>query len=61
MQDCSFERNYRQGLSVISAENLTVVNSSFSDTGVPYGTAPSTSRPIKPPLASLAKNDAMPM
>jgi len=37
VRDCTFERNYRQGMSVISAANLLVENVTFSFTN---GTAP---------------------
>ena len=51
IQDCLIDHNYRQGISVISAVNLTVRNTNLSYTGVPsklsghepgvdYGTPP---------------------
>jgi hypothetical protein len=43
--DCVFDRNYRQGMSVINAENLTVVNTIFSNTA---GTAPAAGVDLEP-------------
>ena len=40
IQDVTFLRNYRQGISVIGVVGLTVTNTELSFTGVPYGTAP---------------------
>jgi hypothetical protein len=43
--DCVFDRNYRQGMSVISAINLTVHNTIFSNTA---GTAPAAGVDLEP-------------
>jgi hypothetical protein len=43
--DCVFDRNYRQGMSVIAAVNLTVERTIFSNTA---GTAPAAGVDLEP-------------
>ena len=43
--DCVFERHYRQGMSIISADGLLVERSTFADTN---GTAPSAGIDVEP-------------
>jgi hypothetical protein len=52
VEDCTFDRNYRQGMSVISVENMTTRNCTFSYTGVPYGTAPMAGIDLEPDEAN---------
>eukprot|EP01043_Picozoa_sp_COSAG02_P029666 COSAG02_NODE_1857_length_10645_cov_24.485302_8_plen_541_part_00 len=49
VQDCIFERHYRQGMSIISADGLTVERTIFAYTN---GTAPSAGIDIEPDRAS---------
>lgn len=48
LRDITCENHYRQGISVISAENLIVENCTFSNT---WGTPPSSGVDIEPDLA----------
>ena len=48
LRDIVCENHYRQGISVISAENLTVENSTFNNT---WGTPPSSGVDIEPDLS----------
>ena len=45
VQDCVFDKHYRQGMSIISADGLLVERSTFSDTN---GTAPAAGIDIEP-------------
>ena len=65
IEDCELDHNYRQGISVISAVNLTVRNTTLSYTGVPsalsgdkpgidYGTPPMAGVDLEPDLPNHA-------
>ena len=60
VEDCVLDHNYRQGMSVESATNLVVRNTTFSYTGVPFGTPPMACKTpsitsLHPPLQNGAK------
>lgn len=57
VQDCVFERNHRQGLSVIGTINLIVRRTTFSDTGNhALGTDPMAGVDIEPSRSGLLRN-----
>jgi hypothetical protein len=63
VEDCQLDHNYRQGISVISAVNLTVRNTTLSHTGAPsqlsgdkpgidYGTPPMSGVDLEPDITN---------